>query len=71
MLAIRLYVCLLTIAFLVVATMDGTIGVLEGVVITAAFVYSILDAREELKARKSDLRQLESLEKQLAVPLGD
>ena len=71
MLAIRLYVCLLTIAFLVLVTMDGKVGVLEGVVITAAFVYSILDAREELKVRKADLRQLESLEKHLAVLLGD
>ncbi|HEU4769821.1 MAG TPA: hypothetical protein VFS77_20810 [Pyrinomonadaceae bacterium] len=71
MLAIRLYVCLLTIAFLVLVTMDGNIGVLEGVVISAAFVYLILDTREELKVRKADLRQLESLEKQLSVLLSD
>jgi hypothetical protein len=71
MLAIRLYVCTLTLAFLVLVTMDRGIGLLEGVVITSAIVYLILDVREELKIVKADLRQLEQLEKHLAVLLSD
>jgi len=71
MLAIRLYVCALTAVFLVLVTMNRGIGILEGVVITCAVVYSILDARAELKERQSDLRQLEQLEQQLAVLLSD
>lgn len=71
MFGVRLYVCLLAIVFLVLATMDGKFGILEGVVVTSVLVYAILDAREEWKLRKADLRQLESLEKQLSVLLGD
>jgi hypothetical protein len=71
MLATRLYVCALTLAFLVLVTMDRGIGLLEGVVITSAIVYLILDVREELKIVKADLRQLEQLEKHLAVLLSD
>ena len=71
MLAIRLYVCALTLVFLVLVTMDGGIGILEGVVITCAIVYSILDARADLKERQTDLRQLQELEQQLAVLLAD
>lgn len=71
MLAIRLYVCALTAAFLVLVTMDRGVGVLEGVVITCAIVYLILDARDELQVLKADLRQLERLEQQLAVLLSD
>ena len=71
MLAVRLYVCALTIAFLVLVTMDRGIGLLEGLVITCAVVYLIIDVREELKIVKADLHQLEQLEKHLAVLLSD
>jgi len=71
MLAIRLYVCALTIAFLVLVTMNRGIGVLEGVVITCAIVYLILDVRADLIVVKNELRQLEQLEKHLAVLLSD
>ena len=71
MLAIRIYVCALAMTFLFLSTMNRGVGLLEGVVITCAFVYMILDAHAELKLRKADLRQLENLEKQLAVLLGD
>lgn len=71
MFAIRIYLCLLTAGFLVLVAKDGKVGILEGVVVTSVFIYLILDAREDLKMRKADLRQLESLEKQLAVLLGD
>ena len=71
MLAIRLYVCVLTLGFLVLVTMDRGIGILEGVVITCSIVYLILDVRADLKERQADLRQLEQLEQQLAVLLSD
>lgn len=71
MLAIRLYVCALTLGFLVLVTMDRGVGILEGVVITCAIVYLILDVREDLQVRKADLRQLEQLEHHLAVLLSD
>ena len=71
MLAIRLYVCALTIAFLVLVTMNRGIGVLEGVVITCAVVYLILDVRADLIVLRNELRQLEQLEKHLAVLLSD
>lgn len=71
MLAIRLYVCALTIGFLVLVTLNRGIGILEGVVITCAIVYMILDARADLKDRQADLRQLEQLEQHLAVLLSD
>ena len=71
MLAIRVYVCALAMTFLFLSTMNMGVGLLAGVVITCAFVYMILDAHAELKLRKADLRQLENLEKQLAVLLGD
>ena len=71
MLAIRLYVCALTAAFLLLVTMNRGVGILEGVVITCAIVYLILDAHADLKLRQADLRQLERLEQQLAVLLSD
>ena len=71
MLAIRLYVCALTIGFTVVVIMNQGVGILEGVVITCAIVYLILDTRAELKDRQADLQQLQQLEKHLAVLLSD
>lgn len=71
MLAIRLYVCALALTFLFLSTMSRGVGMLEGVVIVCAFLYLILDTRDDLKLRQADLRQLEGLEKQLAVLLGD
>jgi len=71
MLAIRLYVCALTLGFLVLVTMNRGIGILEGVVITCAIVYLILDVRADLKMFQAELRQLEQLEKHLAVLLSD
>jgi uncharacterized membrane protein YfcA len=71
LLAIRLYVCALTGVFLVAVIINRVIGFLEGVVITCAIVYMILDARAELKDRQADLRQLEQLEQHLAVLLSD
>jgi hypothetical protein len=71
MFAIRLYVCALTVLFLVLVTMDRGVGLLEGVVITCALVYLILDVRADLQILKSEIRQLEQLERHLAVLLSD
>ena len=71
MLAIRLYLCALAAVFLILVTMDRGVGLLEGVVITCAIVYLILDVRADLKMLQADLRQLEHLEKHLAVLLSD
>jgi hypothetical protein len=51
--------------------MNRGVGILDGIVITCAFVYLILDTRDDLKLVKTELRQLQDLEKQLAVLLGD
>ena len=71
MLAIRLYVCALTIGFIVVVTMNRGVGILEGFVITCAIVYLILDTRADLKDGQADLQQLQRLEQHLAVLLSD
>ena len=71
MLAIRLYVCALTLGFIVVVTMNHGVGILEGIVITCAIVYLILDTRADLQTGQADLRQLQQLEKHLAVLLSD
>lgn len=71
MLAIRLYVCALTVLFLVLVTMNRGVGLLEGVVITCAIVYLILDVRADLQILKNEIQQLEQLERHLAVLLSD
>lgn len=71
MFAIRLYVCALTALFLVLVTMDRGVGLLEGVVITCAIVYMILDVHADLQMLKHEIQQLEQLERHLAVLLSD
>ena len=71
MLAIRLYVCALTAVFLFLVTMDRGVGILEGVVVTCAIVYLILDTRADLKILQADLRQMQRLDQHLAVLLSD
>jgi len=71
MLGIRLYVCTLTLTFLALVTIDRGIGLLEGVVVTCAIVYLILDVRADLQILKQEVRQLEQLERHLAVLLSD
>ena len=69
MLAIRLYVCALTLLFLVLVTANRGLGILEAVVITCAVVYLILDVRTDLKTLKNELRLLKELEKHLSLLL--
>lgn len=69
MLAIRLYISALTIIFLVLVIASRGLGVLEGVVITCAVVYLILDIRTDLQARKGELLLLQELEKRISLLL--
>jgi len=69
MLAIRLYISALTITFLVLVIASRGLGVLEGVVITCAVVYLILDIRTDLQARKGELHLLQELEKRISLLL--
>lgn len=71
MFAIRVYVCALTALFLVLVTLDRGVGLLEGIVITCAIVYMILDVRADLQMLKREVQQLEQLERHLAVLLSN
>ena len=55
MIAIRLYVAALTLAFLLLSVITTGLSALHGMVLVSALLYSILDVREELR----DLRKLE------------
>lgn len=67
--AIRLYLSALTLFFLIAAWLGRGVGLLDGVVVTCALVYLILDARERLKLVKAELETLTRLEEKLAVLL--
>ena len=62
MLAIRIYISALTLIFLVLVITHRGLGLLEGVVITCAVVYLILDVRTELQSLKLEFRLLQELE---------
>ena len=66
MLAIRLYISALTIAFLVLVIANRGLGILECVVITCALIYLILDVRTDLQLSKGEFRLLQELEKQVS-----
>ena len=70
MLAIRLYISTLTLFFLVVVLVYRGLGILEGVVISCALVYLILDARDELQELRSELSLLKDLEQHVIKLLG-
>ena len=67
MLAIRLYISALTLLFLLLVTVDRSLGILAGIVITCAVIYLILDARTDLQSRKAELRLLKELEERLSL----
>ena len=56
MIAIRLYVAALCLTFLLCSVITKGIGVLHATVLVCALLYSILDAREELR----ELKKLEA-----------
>ena len=66
MLAIRLYVSALTLVFLFLVITHRGLGLLEGVVITCAVVYLILDVRTELQSIKLEFRLLQELEQHIS-----
>jgi hypothetical protein len=66
MLAIRLYISALTLIFLTVVIANRGLGILEGVVITCALVYLILDVRSDLQSRKIEFRLLQELEQHIS-----
>ena len=66
MLAIRLYISALTLIFLFVVITHRGLGLLEGVVITCAVVYLILDVRTELQSLKLEFRLLQELEQYIS-----
>ena len=70
MLAIRLYISALTLVFLFVVLANRGLGILEGVVITCAVLYLILDVRNELQELKSELSMLKDLEQQVSQLLS-
>jgi hypothetical protein len=66
MLAIRIYISALTLVFLVLVIASRGVGLLEGVVITCALVYLIIDVRTELQSRKLEFRLLQELEQHIS-----
>ena len=64
--AIRLYLSALTLVFLLAASLSRSVSALEGIVVTCALVYLILDAREYLQVTKEKLNALEQLEEKLS-----
>lgn len=66
MLAIRLYISALTIAFLVLVISNRGLGILECVVITCALIYLILDVRTDLQLSKGEFRLLQELEQRVS-----
>lgn len=69
MLIIRLYISALTFLFLFLVLANRGLGILEGIVITCAIVYLILDVRTDLQSSKTELRWLRELEKQVSLLL--
>ena len=64
MLALRLYVAVLTLVFLVASVMTTGVGALHAIILVCALIYLIIDARQdlhglrELEARVSELSTL-------------
>ena len=69
MLAIRLYVSILTLLFLYLVINSRGLGILEGIVISCALLYLILDVRTDLQSSKNELRLLQELEQRLSLLL--
>ena len=66
MLPIRLYISALTVVFLSLVIANRGLGVLEGVVITCAILYLILDVRTDLQTLKVEFRLLQDLEQRIS-----
>ena len=66
MLAIRIYISVLTLLFLLLVSASRGLGILEGVVITCAIVYLILDVRTDLQSLKLEFHLLQELEQRIS-----
>lgn len=66
MLAIRLYISALTLAFLFLVIANRGLGILEAVVITCAIVFLILDVRTDLQTLKIEFSLLQELEQRIS-----
>ena len=64
--AIRLYLSALTLVFLIAACSRG-VNALEGIVVSCALVYLILDSREHLQLVKAKLETLQQLEEKISA----
>jgi Ca2+/Na+ antiporter len=62
MLTTRLYISALTLCFLILVVANHRLGILEGIVVTCAMVYLILDVRSDLQEMRSELSMLKDLE---------
>ena len=63
---IRLYISALTLLFLLLVSAHRGVGMLEGIVITCAVIYLILDTRDELHVRQLELQCLQDLEQKIS-----
>jgi Ca2+/Na+ antiporter len=70
MLAIRLYISVLALCFLILVIANRGLGILEAIVVTCALVYLILDVRTELQELKSELSMLQDLEQRVSELLS-
>jgi len=70
MIAIKLYISALTSLFLFLVIANRSLGMLAAIVITCALVFLILDARDELRARKLELQCMQDLEQRISAMLG-
>ena len=66
MLAIRIFISALTLVFLFLVIANRGLGILEGVVITCALIYLILDIRTDLQLSKGEFRALQELEQRIS-----
>jgi len=66
-LAIRLYLSALTLVFLIAASLSRGVNALEGIVVTCALVYLILDTREHLQLVRAKFETLQQLEEKLSA----
>ncbi len=64
MFAIRIYLTVITLAFLISATLTNRLGILGAIVGVCSLLYLILDTREELQ-------QLKVLEKEISAFCAD
>lgn len=66
MLAIRIYISVLILTFLVLVVTNHGLGFLQGVVITCALIFLILDTRTDLQSLKIEFRLLQELERRIS-----